>query len=82
MSWYVKTIGAPANVKAKVTVEQYVPDAIKAAVASLCDSPLPSDSQVLVETQGHHDSVVGINNGSKVIIEVVSSASPVVKPVS
>lgn len=79
MSWYVKTVGAPADVAVEINKVSSIPDAIKSSVASLCSAPLPSDCVVFVETQGHHDGTVGINQGSKVILEVLRSSSPVVK---
>lgn len=81
MSWYIKTVGAPAEVSKIVKANPNIPVAFTSTVECICAAPLPSDCQVLVESNGHADNTIGIHGGSKLIVEIIESASPVVKPI-
>ena len=58
MSWYIKTVGSPAAIKAAVAKETYMPQAVKDSIGVVCDKATAMSSgtikySVLVESQGH-----------------------------
>lgn len=58
MSWYIKTIGSPADIKAAVRKDNYVPASIVAAVDGFCGMAGP-DQKILVETIGQVGDGIG-----------------------